>query len=69
MRPGSTSAEYSEIPRLKCENAELRRAKEILKAASTSSRPDSTGHIHAREVINEHTNHRVGPDSLRWGLS
>src|SRR5690242_20682987 len=33
-RPGITSAEHAEIRRLKRENAELRRAKEILKAAS-----------------------------------
>jgi transposase len=33
-RPGTTSAESSEIRRLKRENAELRRANEILKAAS-----------------------------------
>jgi transposase len=33
-RPGTTSAEHAEIKRLKRENAELRRANEILKAAS-----------------------------------
>jgi transposase len=33
-RPGLTSAESAEIRRLKKENAELRRANEILKAAS-----------------------------------
>ena len=33
-RPGVTSAESAEIRRLKKENAELRRANEILKAAS-----------------------------------
>jgi|SRR5215471_16493186 len=33
-RPGVTSAEHAEIRRLKRENAELRRANEILKAAS-----------------------------------
>lgn len=33
-RPGMTSAEHAEIRRLKRENAELRRANEILKAAS-----------------------------------
>ena len=32
--PGMTSAEHGEIKRLKRENAELRRANEILKAAS-----------------------------------
>jgi transposase len=33
-RPGVTTAEQAEIKRLKRENAELRRANEILKAAS-----------------------------------
>lgn len=33
-RPGVTSDEHAEIKRLKRENAELRRANEILKAAS-----------------------------------
>ena len=33
-RPGVTSGEHAEIKRLKRENAELRRANEILKAAS-----------------------------------
>ena len=33
-RPGTTSADNAEIKRLKRENAELRRANEILKAAS-----------------------------------
>lgn len=33
-RPGMTSAEHAELKRLKKENAELRRANEILKAAS-----------------------------------
>ena len=33
-RPGLTSQEHTEIKRLKRENAELRRANEILKAAS-----------------------------------
>ena len=33
-RPGTTSEEAAEIKRLKAENAELRRANEILKAAS-----------------------------------
>jgi transposase len=34
-RPGLTSEEHAEIKRLKRENAELRRANEILKAASS----------------------------------
>ena len=33
-RPGTTSEEAAEIKRLKAENAELKRANEILKAAS-----------------------------------
>lgn len=33
-RPGTTSEEAAEIKRLRAENAELRRANEILKAAS-----------------------------------
>jgi transposase len=49
-RPGVTSEERAEIRRLKREVAELRRANEILKAASVSSRPSSTGHTRAREV-------------------
>jgi transposase len=35
QRPGLTSQEHAEIKRLKRENAELRRANEILKAASS----------------------------------
>jgi transposase len=35
QRPGLTSEEHTEIKRLKRENAELRRANEILKAASS----------------------------------
>jgi transposase len=35
QRPGTTDAEHAEIKRLKREVAELRRANEILKAAST----------------------------------
>jgi transposase len=34
QRPGTTSEEHAEIKRLKRENAELRRANEILKSAS-----------------------------------
>jgi transposase len=36
QRPGLTSEEHAEIKRLKRENAELRRANEILKAAASS---------------------------------
>jgi len=49
-RPGMTSQERAEIRRLKREVAELRRANEILKAASVSSRPSSTGHTRVREI-------------------
>lgn len=35
QRPGTTSQESAELKRLRRENAELRRANEILKAAST----------------------------------
>ena len=34
QRPGVTSTEHAEIRKLKLENAELRRANEILKSAS-----------------------------------
>jgi transposase len=50
QRVGVSSEEQAEIKRLKREVAELRRANEILKAASVSSRPSSTGHRGAREV-------------------
>jgi transposase len=36
QRPGLTSEEHAEIKRLKRENAELRRANEILKAAAST---------------------------------
>lgn len=38
VRPGVMSDEHAEIRRFKRENAELRRAKEILKSASASFR-------------------------------
>src|SRR6266511_2361566 len=41
-RPGVTSAEAEEVRRLKAENKRLREANEILKAASISSRENST---------------------------
>ena len=45
-RPGVTSEESAEVKRLRRENAELRRANEILKAtASASSRPSWTGRM------------------------
>jgi len=41
-RPGMTSSEHAEVKRLKRENAELRRANEILKAASAFLQRSST---------------------------
>ena len=41
-RPGITSSEHAEIKRLKRENAELRRANEILKDASAFLQRSST---------------------------
>ena len=49
-RVGVSSEEHAEIKRLKRELAELRRANEILKAASVSSLPNSTGHHNAGDV-------------------
>jgi transposase len=49
-RPGMTSEEHAEIKRLRREVAELRRANEILKAATASSGPSSTGDSSAGEV-------------------
>src|SRR6266571_5378555 len=49
-RPGLTTEEKAEIKALKQELAELRRANEILKAASAFSRPSSAGHRGARDV-------------------
>ena len=51
--PGLTSEEYAEIKRLKRENAELRRANEILKAASAFfaaelDRPQRARDVHRR---------------------
>jgi hypothetical protein len=48
VRPGTTSEESDELKRLRRENAELRRANDILKAASASSRPRSTAHRDAQ---------------------
>ena len=42
QRPGVTREEHEEIKRLKCENAELRRANEILKLASAFLPKNST---------------------------
>lgn len=50
QRPGVTSEESAEIQRLKRENAELRRANEILKAAAAFFGPSSTGHPIAGEL-------------------
>ena len=50
VRPGTTTEESEEVKRLRREVAELKRANEILKAASLSSRPRSTGHTSVGEV-------------------
>lgn len=49
-RPGATTEESAELKRLRRENAELKGANAILKAASTCSRPSSTGHTTERGV-------------------
>jgi transposase len=48
QRPGVTSEESAEIRRVKRENAELRRANEILKAVSVSSRLRPAGALLGR---------------------
>jgi transposase len=58
QRPWVSSEESAEIRRLKRENAELRRANEILKAASAFF-ASWTGHFSAREV------HRRAPGRVR----
>lgn len=50
QRPGVTSEEAAEIKRLRAENAELRRANEILKAASA----DSDDHRNTRSQLRRH---------------
>jgi transposase len=50
QRPGLTTAEHEQIKVLKKENAELRRANEILKSASAFSRRSSTAHPGTGEV-------------------
>jgi transposase len=50
QRPGTTSEEAAQVKALKKEIAELKRANEILKAASAFSRPSSTSHTRARSV-------------------
>jgi transposase len=49
-RVGVSSEEHAEIKRLKRELAELRRANEILKAASVFFASNSTGHRNAGDV-------------------
>ncbi|MGA9859884.1 MAG: IS3 family transposase [Solirubrobacteraceae bacterium] len=67
LRPGVTSEELAEIKRLKREVAELRRANEILKAASGflrgRTRPASDALV---RFIAEHKDRRDG--GLRWGV-
>ena len=55
-RPGVTSDETAEIKRLKAENAELRRANEILKAASAFFAAElcATRRDVDREVVKDH---------------
>jgi transposase len=50
QRAGVSTDESAELKRLRRENAELRRANEILKSASAFSRPSSTGHSNARDL-------------------
>ena len=50
MRPGVTSEESAELRKLRAEVRELRRANEILKAASASWRRSSTAGSGDREV-------------------
>jgi transposase len=60
LRPDlPTSEEREEIKRLKRENYELRRANEILKAASVFSRPSSTQTVRSERV------HRWASRALR----
>ncbi len=62
-RPGTTSDESAELKRLRRENAELRRANEVLKAASVCSRggrfvlclDDDVGAVSVEIVKNHHT--------------
>ena len=49
QRAGVSTDESAELKRLRRENAELRRANEILESAS-ASRPSSTGHSNARDL-------------------
>ncbi|WP_454300481.1 IS3 family transposase [Salana multivorans] len=67
-RPGLTSAEHEQIKALKRENAELRRANEILKAAAGFLRGRARpARAQVIAFITEHKDHRVG-DGLRWGV-
>src|SRR4051794_8248290 len=50
QRPGATTDESAELKRLRRENAELKRANGILKAASTFFASSSTGHTTDRGV-------------------
>jgi transposase len=66
-RPGTTTEESAELKRLGRENAELRRANEILKAAvgflaAELDRP----HRSSLRFIAEHAD-RTTVDRLRWG--
>ena len=65
-RPGATTDELAELKRLKRENAELRRANDILKAAAHSSGRSSTASQEVIRFIDEHQDRRGG--ELRWGI-
>ncbi|MCX5401565.1 IS3 family transposase [Streptomyces sp. NBC_00102] len=54
QRPGTTSEESAAMKALKKENAELRRANDILKAAASFFRPSSTGTHTLVAFIDEH---------------
>ena len=65
-RPGVTTEESAEVKRLRRENAELKRANAILKAAS-ASRPSWTGQVGDRGVHPRPPRSRE-PGGLRWGV-
>jgi transposase len=63
QRPGMTTAESAEIRRLRKENADLRRANEILKAAHDSIFSSRSGASELAGVT--HTSQRCGQGFLR----
>ncbi len=68
QRPGMSSEEHAEIKRLRRENAELRRANEILRAAAAffggRARPATAALV---KFVEEHKDCRVD-GGLRWGV-